>query len=76
MHYTKWSRVMLSVVLNFEEFELPCNFLLYFCFLVSFSIGKNSTLEKIWGEAAVLQLPLVSTCRPDFKGLFFNNMLT
>ena len=40
MHYMKWSsRVMLPVILNFEEFELACDFLLFFFVSVSFSIS-------------------------------------
>ena len=40
MYYMKWSsRVMLPVVLNFEEFELACDFLLFSFTSVSFSIS-------------------------------------
>ena len=60
MHYMKWSRVMVPVVKDFEEFETACNFLFFF-FLVSFSIGKMSILAKIYGTAAS-GAPLVSIC--------------
>ena len=42
---------MLAVV--FEEFEMVYMFLLYlFYFSLSWSIGKRSTLAKIWGGEA------------------------
>ena len=42
MHYVKWARVMLPVV--FEEFELVCIYFAIFCFPLSLSISKSSTL--------------------------------
>ena len=50
MHYMKWTRVMLPVV--FEEFQMVFVFLIFFFFSRSLSIGKRSTLSKIW-EGAV-----------------------
>ena len=36
----------------FEEFQVVYVFLANFCFSLSLSMGKSSTLEKIWGAAA------------------------
>ena len=48
LHYMKWTRVILPAV--FKEFEVVCIFLAIFFFSLQFSIGKRSTLAKIWGE--------------------------
>ena len=45
LHYMRWIRVMLPDV--FEEFEVVYVFLATFCFSLSLSIGKRSTLGKI-----------------------------
>ena len=45
MHYMKWTRVILPIV--FEEFEVVYIFFCYF-FSQSLSVGKRSTLAKIW----------------------------
>ena len=50
LYYMKWIRVILPVV--FEEFEVVCIFLAIFFFSLQLSIGKRSTLAKIWGAAA------------------------
>ena len=47
MHYLRWKRVMLLDV--FEEFQVVYVFLATFCFSLSLSIGKRSTLGNIWG---------------------------
>ena len=44
MRYMRWIRVMLPDV--FEEFEVVYVFLATFCFSLSLSIGKRSTLGK------------------------------
>ena len=62
MHYMKCSKVMLPVVLNFQELELVCNFLLLFFFSVLLSIGKKSPLAKIWGVAALPQPLFLLAC--------------
>ena len=52
MHYMKWTRVMLPVI--FDEFEVAyiyISFLLLVSFSLLLSIGKTSTLVKIWGAA-------------------------
>ena len=46
MHYRKWTKVVLSVV--FEEFDIVYFFSTFF-FSRLLSIGKSSTLAKIWG---------------------------
>ena len=50
MHYMRWIRVMLPEA--FKEFQVVYVFLATFCFSISLSIGKRSTLGKIWGVAA------------------------
>ena len=53
MHYMRSIRVTLPDL--FEEFEVVYVFLATFCFLLSLSIGKRSTLEKIWGAAVLCE---------------------
>ena len=69
MYYMKWIKVILTVV--FEEFKVVCIFLAIFFFSLQLSIGKRSTLAKIWGAAAPPSPPgfygPVSTI--DFKSL-------
>ena len=57
LHYMRWIRVMLPDV--FEEFEVVYVFLATFCFSLSLSIGKRSTLGKIRNT---------SPPHPDFYG--------
>ena len=45
MHYMRWIRVIQPDV--FKEFEVFYVFLAIFCFSLSLSIGKRSTLGKI-----------------------------
>ena len=63
MHYMKSIRVMLPDVL--EEFEVVYVFLATFCFSLSLSIGKRSTLEKIWGAAVPPVPPSPSFYEPE-----------
>ena len=63
MHYMKSIRVMLPDVL--EEFEVVYVFLATFCFSLSLSIGKRSTLEKIWGAAVPPVPPSPSFYGPE-----------
>ena len=49
----------------FEEFEVVYVFLATFCFSLSLSIGKRSTLEKIWGAAVPPVPPSPSFYGPE-----------
>ena len=48
-----------------EEFEVVYVFLATFCFSLSLSIGKRSTLEKIWGAAVPPVPPSPSFYEPE-----------
>ena len=60
MDYMKWAIVLLPVVV-FEKIEVAYIFLLLFFFSRSFSIGKRSTLAKIWGACSPRHIYSVST---------------
>ena len=66
MHYMKWTRVTLPVV--FEEFEVVYLFIYFsdnFFFSLSLSIGKRSTLPKIWLRLQP-RTPLAPPAMPRF----------
>ena len=58
MHYMKWVRAMLPLVILTSSFFVFLGFFGYFFFLLSLSIGKSSTLAKIfWGEGSSSPFP-------------------
>ena len=52
MDYIMWTRIRLPVV--FQKFDMVYIFISFFLF-ATLSIGKRSTLAKIWGVAALSQ---------------------
>ena len=61
-NYIMWIRANLPVV--FEEFGMACIFLVLFYFPLLLSIGKRSSLTKMWGRLQPPSPPVSPSMRP------------